>query len=93
MDVTTPVGSSANFTCLGQGYGVVTVNWQRRKGGPMPDKAYNNEIVEPNLISSTLIIPNVSLNDSGRYRCRYSNGEGRRNNSRPATLTIGSECR
>jgi len=94
MDQTVPVTETVVFVCVGQGYGIVNVSWHRmrRKNNNYndpPDRSIVNTVVTPDLINSTLTIPELrDRNNRDNYRCRYNNSEGE-TFSNPATLTIG----
>ena len=92
FDQIVPATEDANFTCIGQGYGGVTVSWFRGRGweNSIQDKAFVTNIATPDLITSILSIPNVLASDEGRYWCRLSNNAGS-NDSNTAQLTIGGK--
>lgn len=59
------VGGQALFVCRAEGFGSLNFKWQRQRGN-IPLSA----VVDMN--NGTLIIPELSLNDSGNYRCIVS---------------------
>jgi len=90
MDKTVPATEDANFTCTGQAYGDVNVNWIRKNNNPVPDKAIITTTITPDLITSVLTIPNVLASDERRYRCTLTNSAGSTESDR-ARLSIGCE--
>ena len=99
MDVTVPVTQTAVFVCVGQGYGLVDVNWRRIKRGqsrerPPPDKSTVATMVTPDnitTITSMLTIPDVADGNRGDYWCVYSNNINE-TRSNIVQLAIGSKC-
>ena len=93
MDAMAPVTTNVTFTCTGRGYGDVIVNWEKTRNNrpiPISDRATFDTITVPDLISSTITIPNVLRSDRGRYQCVFNNSEGE-TISKVARLTIGSK--
>ena len=91
-NVITPLSSTATFTCVGQGYGFVSVTWKRRntaKAIPRKSKI-NNTYTLNHYIVSTLTIPSVRTRDKGIYQCVYVNSKGPAY-SNFAILQIGSK--
>jgi len=72
--LTHPTGTSAAapfsgvFTCSVTGCGHLNITWYRR-GGSLPTKSESTEISSPTNTTSTLVIPNVTSDDVGRYYC------------------------
>ena len=56
------------FTCSASGYGYLSITWYRTFG-LLPDKFRTSEVYSPDIITSTLIIPNVTNDDVGSYYC------------------------
>ena len=56
------------FTCSVSGYGHQSIKWHKRPG-PLPQKVKTNEIKSHGIVTSTLIIPNVTEEDVGKYCC------------------------
>ena len=93
VDQRVPATEEANFTCIGQGYGEVTISWFRgrqSRENPIQDKSFITNSVTSALITSILTIPNVLASDEGRYWCRLNNSAGSTDSS-IAQLTIGGE--
>ena len=91
-NVITPLLSTAMFVCVGQGYGYVSVNWEKRNTNKsLPKKikirttyTSNHEII------STMTIPSVRHQDGGIYQCIFVNSIGPAY-SNFARLKIGSK--
>jgi len=65
---------SGVLTCSASGYGTLLVNWVRKdldmlETKPLPTKANISLESSPEVTSSTLVIPNVTNSDVGRYYC------------------------
>jgi len=93
MDEMVPVTTDVMFTCTGRGYGDVIVTWEKTRNNrpnPISDSATFDIITVPDLISSTITIPNVVRSDRGRYQCVFNNSEGE-TISEVAQLTMGSK--
>ena len=96
MDVTIPPGVAVVFTCVGQGYGLVDVNWFKgnmNSKNPPPETSTVNTMITPNnitTITSILTIPDVNDKTPNRYRCIFNNSEGEID-STIARLTIGGK--
>jgi len=78
-DVITPKTTTAVFKCVGQGYGYVTVIWEKRSifEQQLPQKVLiNTTYTFTHDIVSTLTIPNVQNSDEGAYQCVYINSAG-----------------
>ena len=65
---------SGVFTCSASGYGIMLVNWIRKdlivlNTKPLPAKAIISLESTPEVTTSTLVIPNVTISDVGRYYC------------------------
>ena len=73
--VTQPVDTSAAapfsgvFTCSAYGYGYQHITWHK-KSGILPYKQKIKEISSSRIVTSTLIIPNVTEQDIGKYYCQ-----------------------
>ena len=80
--VTQPTDTSAAapfsgvFTCSVIGYGYQNITWHKQPG-ILPHKQKTKEITSHGIVTSTLIIPNVTENDVGKYFCQvWANGFG-----------------
>ena len=72
------------FTCSASGYGNVSIEWKKENEN-LPVKSNIFQTTTTQVTNSTLVIPNVTDNDVGRYYCIASSG--RKNaNSKVATL-------
>ena len=93
MDITVPVTQTAEFVCIGQGYGYVDVMWFRGNGNrSLPGRSTVTTEDNFTTITSILTIPDVNDNTPSRYGCRYSNNENETDSS-IARLTIeGKYC-
>ena len=91
-NVLTPLLSTALFTCIGQGYGYVSVTWKKRNtNNPLHKKIKAHTIYTSNHhIISTLTVPSVKNKDAGTYQCVYVNSIGSAY-SNFATLKIGGK--
>jgi len=73
--VTQPADTSAAtpfsgvFTCSVIGYGYQNITWYKRPG-TLPRKHKTKEITSHGVVTSTLIIPNVTEKDVGKYYCQ-----------------------
>ena len=73
--VTQPANTSASapfsavFTCSVSGYGYQNITWYKQSG-MLPYKHETTELINDGVITSTLIIPNVTENDVGKYYCQ-----------------------
>ena len=93
MDVELPVTETAVFVCVGQGYGLVDVNWVRITRNDerlLRSKSTMATMVTHDNITSILTIPDLEDRDGRDYRCIYNNSGGE-THSNNATLTIGSK--
>ena len=93
MDMAVPVTETAIFVCVGQGYGLVDVNWVRlirNDERPLRSKSTVTTVVTHDNITSILTIPDLEDGDGRDYRCIYNNSGGE-SHSNNATLTIGSK--
>ena len=71
---------SGVFTCSVIGYGYQNITWHRQ-GGKLPHKYKANEVGTNGIVTSTLIIPNVTEEDIGNYYCLvWANNIGLRSN-------------
>jgi len=59
---------SGVFTCSVTGCGYLNIIWHRR-GHSLPTKSQSTEASSPTVTTSTLVIPNVTNDDVGRYYC------------------------
>jgi len=97
MNIESPVTETAEFECVGQGYGFVDVRWLRRKNSreqSPPGKATVFTMVTPDnvtTITSILTIPDLIDGNRGTYWCVYYNSRGE-TASKTAELAIGSKC-
>ena len=77
---------SGVFTCSVEGYGYQNITWYKQPG-KLPDKHIINEMTSHGIVTSTLIIPNVTEEDVGKYYCQvWANDYGVKSN--PATLHL-----
>ena len=65
---------SGVFTCSASGYSIMLVNWIRKdltvwETKPLPAKAIISLDSSSEVTTSTLMIPNVTISDVGRYYC------------------------
>ena len=60
---------SALFTCSASGYGELSFEWKRSDGLHVLVKSYHTQISSQQITTSTLVIPNVTDDDSGGYYC------------------------
>ena len=73
--ITQPTDTSAAapfsgvFTCSVEGYGFQNITWYKQSG-VMPHKHMTNHTTSRGVTSSTLIIPNVTEEDVGKYYCQ-----------------------
>ena len=73
--VTQPTDTSAAapfsgvFTCSVIGYGYQNITWYKQSG-TLPHKYMTNEMASSGVTTSTLIIPNVTEEDVGKYYCQ-----------------------
>ena len=73
--VTHPVNTTAAapfggvFSCSAYGYGYQRVTWHRASG-KLPYKHVIKETSSSRIITSTLIIPNITEQDVGKYYCQ-----------------------
>ena len=75
---------SGVFTCSVSVYGHPNISWHRQIGS-LPHKHKTTEITSYGISTSTLIIPNVTEEDVGKYYCQvWANNKGLR--SEPAHL-------
>ena len=71
---------SGVFTCSVTGCGHLNITWYRR-GGSLPTKSESTEVSSPTVTTSTLVIPNVTSDDVGRYYCLvWANSTASRSN-------------
>ena len=60
---------SGVFTCSVVGYGYQNISWYKQSG-TLPYKHKTYEVTSGGITTSTLIIPNVTEEDVGRYYCQ-----------------------
>ena len=71
---------SGVFTCSVSGQGHQNISWHRQSG-TVPQKHLTIETASHGVITSTLIIPNVTEEDIGKYYCLlWANNIGLRSN-------------
>ena len=82
--VTQPTDTSAAapfsgvFTCSVIGYGYQNITWYKQSG-TLPPNYQTNEMTSGEVTTSTLIIPNVTKQDVGKYYCQvWTNNIGTR---------------
>ena len=69
-DTSTGTPFSAVFTCSAIGYGNLLIEWKRSGSLGVPTKSFHRQISSSKkVITSTLIIPNVTDDDNGSYYC------------------------
>ena len=90
--ITQPIDTSAAapfsgvFTCSVEGYGYQNITWYKRSG-TLPYKHKSNTMISQGVATGTLIIPNVTEEDVGKYYCQvWANDIGVKSN--PATLYL-----
>ena len=69
IDTTAAAPYSAVFTCSIYGYGYQNITWHR-EANKLPYNHQIKEISSPRIITTTLIIPNVTEQDVGKYYCQ-----------------------
>ena len=73
--VTQPINTSASapfggvFTCSIEGYGYQHITWHKQSD-MLPHKHKTSEITSGAIVTSTLLIPNVTQEDTGKYYCQ-----------------------
>ena len=60
---------SGVFTCSVEGYGFQNITWYKRFG-TLPYKHNIEDMILQGVVTSTLIIPNVTEEDIGEYYCQ-----------------------
>ena len=85
--VTQPTDTSAAapfsgiFTCSVSGYGYQNITWHKKRG-TLPYKHEVKEMISTRVITSVLIIPNVTKEDTGKYQCKvWANNIGVKSNN------------
>ena len=79
-DTSASVPFSGVFTCSVTGCGHLNITWYKR-GGSLPTKSESTEVSSPTFTNSTLVIPNVTSDDVGRYYCLvWANRRGTQSN-------------
>ena len=61
---------SAVFTCSVSGYGYQMITWYKQPGIIPHKHNINQEVTKQGVSTSTLIIPNVTEEDVGEYKCQ-----------------------
>ena len=75
-DTSTAAPFSGVFTCSVIGYGYQNITWYKQSG-TLPPKYQSNEMTSGEVTTSTLIIPNVTKQDVGKYYCQvWANNVG-----------------
>ena len=69
VDATAAAPYSVVFTCSIYGYGYQNITWHR-EANKLPHNHQIKEISSPRIITTTLIIPNVTEQDVGKYYCQ-----------------------
>ena len=59
---------SGIFTCSGRGRGNVSIYWMK-ENSDLPSKSIITLMSSPSITNTTLVIPNVTEDDLGRYYC------------------------
>ena len=73
--ITQPTDTSAAapfsgvFTCSVSGYGYQMITWHKQSGR-LPHKHKTRQVTSQGITTSTLIIPNVTEEDVGEYKCQ-----------------------
>ena len=68
IDTSAAAPFSGVFTCSVTGCGHLNITWYRR-GSSLPTKSESTEVSSPTVTTSTLVIPNATSDDVGRYYC------------------------
>ena len=69
IDTTAAAPYSAVFTCSIYGYGYENITWHK-EANSLPHDHQIKEISSSRIITTTLIIPNVTEQDVGKYYCQ-----------------------
>ena len=77
------MGTDVTLTCNASGAGNLKYQWMRAGKKTIPSRALG-------VNSSTLIIPNIMVEDRGKYQCVVSSG-GTSVTSRPGTVSVLSK--
>ena len=79
---------SGVFTCSSEGYGHHIIIWYREhvSNELLPEKSTTSQVSSPNITTSTLIVPNVTDKDNGKYYCVVWGANGIATRSKSATL-------
>ena len=87
MDTSAAAPFSGVFICSVEGYGYQNITWYKQSGTILPYKHKIKMMTSNGIVTSTLIIPNVTEEDVGKYYCQvWANGFGVK--SDPATLHL-----
>jgi len=84
---------SGVFTCSAGGYGHLNISWYREHfpSEILPQKCTTSQLSSEEITTSTLIVPNVTDEDNGKYYCVvWANKLATR--SKSATLYVSSMC-
>ena len=68
-DISAAAPFSGVFTCSVEGYGYHNILWYKQPG-TLPYKCKIKEMTSQGVVTSTLIIPNVTEEDVGKYYCQ-----------------------
>ena len=69
INTSAAVPFSGVFTCSVSGYGYQMITWHKQSG-TLPYKHITSEMTSHGIVTSTLIIPNVTEEDVGKYHCQ-----------------------
>ena len=69
IDTSAAAPFSAVFTCAVEGYGYQNITWHKQTG-TLLHKHMTSQMTSIEIVTSTLIISNVTKEDAGKYYCR-----------------------